>query len=198
MTFPKNQKDPLGRRYSRGYLPHVDAPGLTQFITFRLAESLPRSFLADCETALKGKLISETEYRRRIEYYLDKGIGPRHLAIESVAACIAETIVKFHGTRYDLRAWVIMPNHVHLLFDPINGYALAQIMHSIKSFTVNFANRHLGLEGRFWSPEYFDRFIRDRVHMSRAKLYIENNPVKAGLCSIPEEWPWSNVGYRKG
>jgi putative DNA methylase len=90
-----------------------------------------------------------------------------------------------------------MPTHGHLLFTPINGYTVSSIMHSLKSFTASAANKRLNRNGRFWSPDYFDRYIRDREHFASAKKYIEVNPVKAGLCAKKEMWRWGSAwgGY---
>ena len=89
-----------------------------------------------------------------------------------------------------------MPNHVHLLLKVLEGYSLSQVMHSVKGFTATEANKMLGRAGKFWSPDYFDRFIRDQIHFSRARKYIEENPVKAGLCGSPAEWRWGSAGWR--
>ena len=95
--------------------------------------------------------------------------------------------------RYLLFAWVIMPNHVHLLLRPLPGFSLEQIAHSFKSYTGLMANRVLGREGTFWMREPFDRYMRDSDHFERTVRYIENNPVKAGLCARPEDWEFSSA-----
>ena len=124
---------------------------------------------------------------------MDINEGVDFLRDTRIAAAIEQTLLKFHGLKYDLHSWVIMPNHGHILLTPFPEYTLASIMHSIKSFTANFANKLLGRKGSFWSPEYFDRFIRDRSHFEKTIKYIENNPVKAGLCRYPSEWRWSSA-----
>jgi REP element-mobilizing transposase RayT len=70
----------------------------------------------------------------------------------------------FDGQRYRLLAWVVMPNHVHVLIETMTGHTLAAVLHSWKSYTAKEANRLLGRTGDFWQPEYFDRFIRDDRH----------------------------------
>jgi putative DNA methylase len=75
-------------------------------------------------------------------------------------------------------------------------YELSKILHSLKSYTAHRANQLLATTGRFWQVEYFDRFIRDYHHFSRARAYIENNPVKAGLCARPEDWSYSSAHHR--
>ena len=89
-----------------------------------------------------------------------------------------------------------MPNHVHVVVTPLAGRTLSSIVHSWKSFTGGRANRHLGRCGRFWMQEYFDRAIRDERHFRGAVEYVEHNPVKAGFCAAPEDWPWSSLGAR--
>ena len=180
-------------RYDRGYLPHYDSDLITQFVTFRLAGSLPSSVVSRLRRNLECGLISEIDYYREIDKYLDMSDGLTYLSEPQIADSIAETLLKFDRVKYELHSWVIMPNHGHILITPSDGYSLAEIMHSIKSFTANYANKILGRRGRFWSPEYFDRFIRNREHYTRAKKYIENNPVKAGLCREPEDWQWSSA-----
>lgn len=180
-------------RYDRGYLPHYDANVITQFVTFRLAGSLPTTVISGLRRNVESGLISEIDYHREIDKYLDMSEGVTFLSDPRIAESIAETLFKFDRLKYDLHSWVIMPNHVHILITAADGYSLAEIMHSIKSFTANFANRILSGKGRFWSPEYFDRFIRNREHYAKAKKYIENNPVKAGLCREPEDWRWSSA-----
>ncbi len=180
-------------RYDRGYLPHFDSEVVTQFVTFRLDGSLPTSIVRSLRQNLGCGRISEIEYYREIDKYLDKSEGVDYLTDVRIAAIVEQTLLKFNGVKYDLHSWVIMPNHAHILHSPFTGYSLAEILHSIKSFTANSANKIIGRKGRFWSPEYFDRFIRDRIHFEKTIKYIENNPVKAGLCSEPAEWLWSSA-----
>jgi REP element-mobilizing transposase RayT len=91
-----------------------------------------------------------------------------------------------------------MPNHVHALLTPLAGLSLATVLHSWKSYTAKAANRALGLRGRFWSREYFDRYIRSEAHFREVKRYIEENPVKAGLCATPSGWPFSSSASSAG
>jgi len=131
------------------------------------------------------------------EKYLDKGYGQCFLKRRTVAAIVREAFLKFDGDRYRLKAWVIMPNHVHVLLRPNAGNKLEKIMHSLKSFTASESNKVLGRGGQFWMREAFDRYIRDPEHFSRTFRYIENNPVKARLCSTPEDWEFSSAWESK-
>jgi len=189
-------KDPRHWR-SRGFLPHFDDEGFTQFITFRLADSIPQSVLEKWREELAQDDITDADLRRRIERYLDQNFGEGHLRVERIAAMVQDTLLKWDGERYQLIAWVIMPNHAHILLTPINRAAVSEIMHSIKSFTAHEANRILDRKGQFWAKEYFDRYIRDLRHFASTIAYIENNPVKARLCRSAEEWPYGSAYLKK-
>lgn len=190
-----DNKDP---RYwhSRGYLPHFDQDGFTQFVTLRLADSVPQLVLDRWHIELKSGEISDAGVCRRIEYYLDQNYGEGWLRVPEIANILQETLLKWDGERYRLIAWVIMPNHGHILLSPFEGHRVSDIMHSIKSFTAHFANDLLKRKGRFWAKEYFDRYIRDQRHFANTLAYIENNPVKAKLCKLPCEWPYSSAYFK--
>ena len=97
-----------------------------------------------------------------------------------------------HLRHYQLHAFVVMPNHVHLLMTPL--VAVSRVMQSLKRFTAREGNRILGLTGRsFWQDESYDRLVRNDAEFERITHYIEMNPVKAGLAITPEEFPWSSA-----
>ncbi|HVS83356.1 MAG TPA: transposase [Pyrinomonadaceae bacterium] len=184
--------------HNRGYLPHFNGGELAQFITFRLHDALPRSVLVRWREELKNGKPGEAEaiMRRRVEAYLDQGHGVCYLKDSRVAAIVQNALLFHDQTKYRLVAWVIMPNHAHMLCTPRFGHNLAEIMHLLKSYTSNEANKILSRKGRFWQKEYFDRYIRNVRHYSKVLAYIENNPVKARLCEKPEEWPFSSARFR--
>jgi REP element-mobilizing transposase RayT len=184
--------------HSRGYLPHFDGGELSQFITFRLQDSLPREALIRWNEELKLELNAAAGaiLRRRVEAYLDQGRGTCYLRDQAIAEMVQKALLFHDETKYRLFAWVVMPNHVHLLCRPCPGHSLAEIMHSVKSFTSTTANKMLGRSGRFWQKEYFDRYIRNAGQFARTVAYIENNPVKANLCDRSEEWPFSSARFR--
>lgn len=185
--------------YSRGYLPHFDAgSSRTQFITCRLYDSLPTSILDRIRNEIELKAPEDISRETIIlaEKYLDAGYGQCFLAQRPVAEIVRESIKKFAGERYSLFAWVIMPNHVHMLLRQLRDYSLSKIVHSFKSYTALQANRVLGRTGQFWMREPFDRYIRDQKHFDATVRYIENNPVKAGLCARPEDWEFSSAWDR--
>ena len=106
---------------------------------------------------------------------------------------VEQALLYFDHDRYRLRAWCVMPNHVHVMFDEWVGHPLHKVVWSWKSWTAKQANAQLGRSGAFWHREYFDRFIRDAAHLSNAIAYIEQNPVKARLVANSTDWLWSSA-----
>jgi REP element-mobilizing transposase RayT len=122
-----------------------------------------------------------------------RATGPKWLARPDIAIAVAEELAAgaVNGY-YELGSWVIMPNHVHILLCP--AVQISRIVSGIKATTARVANRLLNRTGPFWSRNYFDRWIRDSKEEQRVVRYIENNPVKAGLCADATAWPFSNAG----
>jgi putative DNA methylase len=143
-----------------------------------------------------GEQQRQTELRRRVEEYLDAGHGECWLRRPAVATLVEDALRHFDGERYRLLAWCVMPNHVHALIETRDGFPLADVLHSWKSFTSKKANRLLGRTGEFWQREYLDRYVRDAGHYAAVIAYIEENPVKAGLAKLKTDWPWSSARFR--
>jgi REP element-mobilizing transposase RayT len=181
--------------YSRGYLPHFEGGSLNQFVTFRLFDSLPQKVLERFRLQFEAKNIEDIDRETMIliEKFLDSGYGECFLKKREVAEVVKESLLKYKGERYKLFAWVIMPNHIHLLLKPLGNWELAKILHSIKSFTATEGNKILNRNGKFWMRESFDRYIRDYEHFEKTWRYIENNPVKAGLCKNISDWEFSSA-----
>lgn len=176
--------------YGRGYLPHFDTGGPT-FITFRLKDSLPRSVLDDLASD------SASDRRTAVEGHLDTGLGDCVLERPEVADIVVGALQYFDGDRYRLDEWVVMPNHVHVLIERLKR-ALGSILHSWKSYTSHKIQEVLPEaltpeDGRLWQREFFDRGIRDKYHFWCVQRYIWLNPVRAGLCETPWDWPWSSA-----
>lgn len=179
--------------HERGYLPHRDEPGLTQFVTFHLADSFPAALRSEWETMLGVE--DNRERRRRLEGYLDRGRGGCHLRRPEIAKLV-ESALRFHHVRdYELRAWVLMPNHVHVLFI-VGGVPMFRTIENWKKFTAHEANKLLKRQGKFWADDYWDTYMRDAEHELKTCRYIENNPVKAGFVCEPVQWPWGSARYR--
>ena len=134
-----------------GYLPHRDEPGLIQFVTFRLADAFPEELRSEWESLLK----LENDRQRQIELdaYLDKGRGACHLRQPEIARLVEDSFRFRHGQDYELRAWVIMPNHVHLLFKVLD-VPMSELLDAWKGFTAKQANKVLGRHGHFWQDGY--------------------------------------------
>jgi putative DNA methylase len=184
--------------YSRGYLPHFDDGVQSQFVTIRLFDSMPQVVLDRWRKELEQESLEKMEaiLRRRIEYYLDQGYGSCFLKNQDIAKMIQNALLFHDSEKYKLSAWVVMPNHVHILLTQYNGFSLSDVAHAIKSYTANEANKILKREGRFWQKEPFDRYIRDGKHFANVVAYIENNPVKARLCKEPSDWVYSSAWFK--
>ncbi len=179
--------------HERGYLPHRDEPGLTQFITFHLADSFPLALRSEWEGMLQVE--DNRERRLQLEKYLDQGRGECHLRRLEIAEKV-ESALRFHHQQwYELRAWVIMPNHLHFLIK-VETMPLAKIMKEFKRYTAREVNKVLRRRGAFWDEDYFDTYMRNADHELKTTRYIENNPVKALLVRELGEWPWSSARYR--
>lgn len=131
--------------HSRGYLPHFDGGEILQFITLHLGDALPQKVIESWKLELERERDEKAQkvLYWRVEKYLDGGYGECFLKREDIAAHIQTSLLHFDGERYKLISWVIMPNHLHFLLKPLNDYSLSSIMHSIKSFTAQKANRLL-------------------------------------------------------
>lgn len=190
-----------GRGFYRGHhLPHYDLDGATQFVTFRLASSVPLKVIERWRDEL-GRLPMTAderafELRRRIERWVDRAAaGPDFL--DAKALCIVrETVLRFDGVRYDMLAWVLMPNHGHFVFTTRPGVRLGDLVGTWKAHSARLINRRRGCIGSLWEDDYWDTLIRDDDHLQAAIRYVEHNPVKAGLVTHPAEWMFSSAGER--
>ncbi len=177
--------------HSRGYLPHCDVPSLLQSITFRLADALPAAAIARIQQAKDDK-----EKYQRTETLLNQGYGACWLNQPAFAELVENTLLYGDGERYRLIAWCVMPNHVHVLIETFNHWPIPTVVQGWKSFTAKAINRHLGNSGKLWQEDYYDRYIRDDAHLAAIIAYIHNNPVKAGLTTTAEDWPYSSANKR--
>jgi REP element-mobilizing transposase RayT len=187
---------------SRGRLPHWEIPGAVYFVTFRLTDSIPKKALEQIKFARKDIIATAKNmardltaierrrlrnlHTRKVEALLDAGAGKCFLRKPAVAETVADGLRHFDGQRYQLYAWCVMPNHVHVVFRTLGGNTLDRILHSWKSFSSKRANELLERSGEFWQHEYFDHLIRDNAQFDRAMRYVLENPRKARL----ENWMW--------
>ena len=231
----------MAEQVTRGDLPHWYRPGYAHFVTYRLAGSLPQSVLRELrlerDRRLQGKVptgLTREAHRHNVhklmfakyDAALDAADSVCWLANEAVAAVVRENLYHHHGSKYELLAYTIMPNHVHVVLQPFESAlqravadaasvgrfsdagsvghggefetpdrrsVLSRIMHSLKSYTANRANELLGRTGAFWQKESYDHWVRDIEEVERIIAYVAANPVRAGLCSEPQQWRFSSA-----
>ena len=176
-------------RWTRGYLPHIHVSGATQFVTWRLADSLPVGFYEE----LKSRNPDDQRLvNRETEIALDRGFGSCLLKQPRLAKIVAEKIVESQSKFGLVHAFVVMPNHVHLLVTLSEDCNSSSYVKYVKGGTAHAINQAAERKGRLWQPDYLDKLIRDEEHFVRTAAYIEWNPVKAGLVGDPKEFPFSS------
>jgi REP element-mobilizing transposase RayT len=122
----------------------------------------------------------------RLQEWLDAGMGACHLRRSDVRARVERSLLHFDGKRYDIDAFVLMPNHVHAVIAPTHGYDLSMILRGIKGVSANECNKLLGRKSTFWMDESYDHIVRDANELVGFRNYITANPEKAGL--KPDEY----------
>ena len=206
------------REYYRRNLPHFQPRGATFLVNFRLAGSLPTEVVerlkAETEN-IEQRLLKTTkpderfklcdiEHRKLFSKWDDAmhstKQGPFYLREDRIAEIVANSIRYHDGEWFDVIAFCIMPNHVHLVIAPYEkseetDYSLSKIMHNIKRNSAKQANQTLGRAGTFWQHESYDHVVRDAAELERIIKYILNNPVKAGLVDEWTQWKWSYCKY---
>ena len=206
----QERPDPLVSGFHfRGVLPHLKREGGTYFVTFRQTGTLPREvllrFKQEREAILQQAMVAKRPltwheqeelfrwYSSRVDKYLDAGHGVCYLRNPELADLVAGAIRFFAGQRYELRAWVVMPNHAHVVVWPMLGHTLSDILHSWKSYTSHEINKRLPTKVvPFWQSESYEHLIRDDEDLNRCCQYTLRNPVTARLCAGPEDWKWSS------
>jgi REP element-mobilizing transposase RayT len=175
-------------------LPHWNQADCYCFVTWRLDDAMPQEKLAEWEEEREAWLKAHPEpwdaatalayhrcFSNRLDEWLDAGHGSCVLKQSEIRKIVADALAHFDGQRYELAGYVIMPNHIHVLLRLKAGHALADILHSWKSFTAKTINKALNRTGTLWQPEYWDRLIRNERHLAACLGYIRDNPVKACL-----------------
>jgi REP element-mobilizing transposase RayT len=204
-------------------LPHIAPLGATFFVTFRMADALPQKLVLALKTSLEietnqiqkefpGDKQRIRDARKRhfagFDHQLDKNpYGACYLRKPEVAKIVIDKILEYDGSLFDLQAYTIMPNHVHVLFSmarqifeknenclneaPEHYVQLDKVMHLIKGGSSILINQHLGRTGRFWFKDSYDHFVRKESEWLNIANYILRNPDKAGLVKHPGDWPFS-------
>jgi putative transposase len=178
------------RWHTRGYLPHYDKPGTIQMVTFRLADSMPANLRHEWEPL---QFIEDARKQRiKVEEYLDKGRGECLLRDVNAAVAMEGVLLRFDQVNYRLMAWVVMPNHVHVLFEQWD-LPLGALIKAWKGSSARIVNLFSRRTGQLWQADFWDRYIRDENHFQKARQYIEQNPVKAHLVQRATDWPNSSA-----
>jgi REP element-mobilizing transposase RayT len=217
-------------------LPHYQPPGYMFFITLRLADSLPvQTIIAlkeerhkalkeiagydNIEVRKEKYKIYQSMYFGKFDKLLDNSsYGPKWLKEEKVAEVVKEAIHLREEKEYELVAFTIMPNHVHLVITPIiknvdrdlsrplnsgdmnvalHTPIVTEILRKLKGATSHDCNKILNRSGAFWQHESYDHVVRDEKELKRIVEYVLNNPVKAGLCEKREEWKGNYCDFEK-
>lgn len=181
-------------RYDGPKLPHWQQGEVSIFVTWRLADSLPSEKLEQLRRERElwlsknpqpWNMRQADEYRElfstRMESWLDVGQGSCCLRKIELRQIVFDGLKYFDGARYVLGSFVIMPNHVHVLFQPMPEHRLKKILYSWKSFTAKQINAKTDGKGPLWADDYWDRLIRNEAHLQACRRYIQRNPAKAKL-----------------
>ncbi len=218
------------KTHYKNRLPHIAPVGATFFVTFRLADSLPKYVVEELREELKAcsrQLLEEKPigYKEKIirarkknfakyDNLLDKERwGKCHLKKVEIAQVMKDKLMQYDGDKYDLVAYCIMPNHVHILIDtsiqitdpdgfindeiPENYTQLCEIMKLIKGGSSNAINKILGTTGhKLWQKDSYDHFVRSEKEFVNILNYIILNPVKARMVNDWKSFPYSFVNSR--
>ncbi|MBL9177953.1 MAG: transposase [Verrucomicrobiaceae bacterium] len=190
---------------THGHLPHWDQAESTYFITWRMADSIPREIwprwreerdawlLAhDINPAAKDwrfdlEMLDEAarndfrRFARALEKELDACHGGCVLRDPAISRLVADALHHFDGARYSLGDYVVMPNHVHLLVGGLPRQAMLKQVESWKKWTAIQINKALSHSGRFWQDESFDHLVRNDASFQKFRAYIAQNPVTARI-----------------
>ncbi len=210
--------------YTRN-LPHIQLIGATFFITFSLYGSIPKEKIQQLQQERNAKIntlieensgnlketldIVQKQYFQKVDAVLDLvEYGQKYLSNPHAAQIVANKIHQYDNEYYDLLAFCIMPNHVHLLFDlnlqsqkiaieeEVTGKNYKQIydiMHLIKGGSAYEANKVLNRLGRLWQVESYDRYVRNIRELQNIVMYIANNPKKAGLVNHWKDFSFTYI-----
>jgi putative transposase len=177
-------------------------PASVQFVTIRLADALrPSDFLRmklEALRAAEGRTeAAARNLRRLVEAHLDAGAGGRALETAECARLVEDAFLATHGARCTLRAWVVMPNHAHVLCTIGEREPLKRLVGTWKAASARRLNARLAREGGVWARDFFERRLNDRDEEERAARYVESNPMLAGWCADPRTWAASSLRFRR-
>ena len=198
----------------------IPAEGMLDLERFR--NGLVKPNPNDSQPFSEKKDLAWKRYFARADWWLDQQPAVRHLSAPRLSEIVVDAFHHWAGKRYDLLAYVVMPSHIHWVFRPIVGqvgnqscensgqvgnlsyngkkrirFPRERIMHSLKRHTARECNKVLHKQGSFWQDESYDRCVRDDDELERIILYVENNPVKAGMVEKAELLRFSSAHKRR-
>jgi REP element-mobilizing transposase RayT len=201
------------KKHKGSNLPHWNCEKAIYHVRFRLADSIPdkkrQQWLEERKLILNSPSFRNKELNReerdrlkflfseKIEKYLEAGYGESHLRRSESARIVREALEHFNEIRYYLHAWSIMPNHVHVIVEPVRGYDIKRIVQTWKSFTARRINQLLRRTGQLWEKESYDHIIRSEKEYWFQIDYVWNNPEKAGLTNFLR-WKVAGTGVVAG
>ncbi len=191
-------------------MPHYQPENGILFITFRIRDSLPVSFVGDLneyKRQINSRITQGAYYQnivqKKVFDYYDQMLAkhtsnPINLTHPETASRIKDTFLEFNDVLYEMICFTIMPNHIHLLMkilerEPGKPHLLSYVIKKIKGNTAVEINRQLNRQGSLWQREYFDYCVRNEKELMNIINYIVMNPVKANLVDEPEKWQWTWV-----
>jgi len=154
------------------HLPHIDIEGHYQFITFRTQDSSDQYL-----KKLAQQRLPNSKRQLAIDEYLDQSQSGAYLKGD-ILISLKHFIELKDTVLYELIAFCIMPNHVHVLIKPLDS--LSRVMQQLKGGSAKLINDLMGRKGRFWAVDYYDKLIRDEKHFAVVYQYIINNPAALG------------------
>lgn len=200
--------------YHKRNLPHIQPKNAILFVTIRTSDPIPEKFMNSyysyleslklCEEANPSNKQRVHDNNKRAFAFMDNVFslceGEISLTYpESVGKKISDILHGMDDTAFRLYAYTIMPNHIHILFKPLERdgvpIGIAEIMQRIKGLTSREVNVILKRSGALWYREYYDHWVRNSNELVNIVEYIRQNPVKAGLVQRPEDWQWTYVDY---
>jgi putative DNA methylase len=174
--------------FYRRRLPHLHRQDQPIFLTWRLYDTLPSNRPFSSGTLSFGQAFAAMD--RLLE---QSRTGACYLRLPAIADMTVEA-VRYNSDvlgHYLLHAFVVMPNHVHLLITP--AVPLPTLTKSLKNITAKRANKLLGTSGPFWQHESYDHLVRNDREFDQIQNYIELNPVRAGLVTEANAYQWSSA-----
>jgi REP element-mobilizing transposase RayT len=150
-------------------------------------------------------------YQRRLPHFQGRG-GPLFVTFctkdhfqlpENVRTAIPRHCLHDHETKIFLYCAIVMPDHVHMIYWPLlddddRPFPLEEVLNSVKGASAHAVNRVLGRKGTVWLAESFDHVLRSYENVVQKVDYVRHNPVRKGICSTPQAYPWLWVNREVG